>query len=601
MTDRLDVARSALARGDVILAYDAANEVVAREPHDLNALYLAALALLRSGAQERARAAIGHLQDLVATTRDVSDQLREDAAALEGRLAKQIALAAHDGERATLAAEAARLYESVAVRHGGYFTSINAATMWLIAGDRERSESLAEHTLELVAVDSRVEGMAAYWKAATEAEASLILGDLVRARSALTAAAKLAGDDVASRATTRRQLRLVCDVLLLDVEILEVLALPDVLHFCGHRMESTGDPVGIMLDDEAQVIEAVGAFVGSRSFDSAFGSLACGADIIIAEELLRHGVSLNVFLPFSVDEFDAISVHPGGNEWSERYRACLDRASSVMIASDSPFTGQVPLFGYASRIAMGHTLNRASYLGVDAVQLAVWDGEPGDPVAGTGHDVEAWRKTGRASHIVSVKRRRPPRAEGEVAHPHEHWITGSMLFSDLQGFSRLTDQHQRRFVEGVLTPCARVLESFGEKVKYRNTWGDAILAVFEDVASAADAALALQGVMSSIDLRDLGLPEPLGLRIGGHVGPILPLADPIRGVSAYWGREMTRAARIEPKTPEGEVYVTDAFAALCALECGDAFVCEYVGRVTTAKDFETIRMYRLRRGYSKTD
>ena len=41
--------------------------------------------------------------------------------------------------------------------------------------------------------------------------------------------------------------------------------------------------------------------------------------------------------------------------------------------------------------------------------------------------------------------------------------------------------------------------------------------------------------------------------------------------------------------------MTDAFAALLALEpnCGSAT--EYVGRVTTAKQFETIPMYRLRR------
>jgi hypothetical protein len=62
---------------------------------------------------------------------------------------------------------------------------------------------------------------------------------------------------------------------------------------------------------------------------------------------------------------------------------------------------------------------------------------------------------------------------------------------------------------------------------------------------------------------------------------------------AYWGRELTRAARIEPATPEGEVYVTDAFAALLAVNARSRLDTEYVGQVTTAKDFETIPMYRL--------
>ena len=61
----------------------------------------------------------------------------------------------------------------------------------------------------------------------------------------------------------------------------------------------------------------------------------------------------------------------------------------------------------------------------------------------------------------------------------------------------------------------------------------------------------------------------------------------------WWGRELARAAHIEPRTPEGEVYATDAFAALLALEPESGLACEYVGRDTTAKDFETIPMYRI--------
>ena len=78
-------------------------------------------------------------------------------------------------------------------------------------------------------------------------------------------------------------------------------------------------------------------------------------------------------------------------------------------------------------------------------------------------------------------------------------------------------------------------------------------------------------------------------------GPVMAIVDPVTHRPTYWGRELTRAARIEPRTPEGEVYVTDAFAALLSLEPDVPFATEYVGRVTTAKDFETIPMYRLRR------
>jgi hypothetical protein len=61
------------------------------------------------------------------------------------------------------------------------------------------------------------------------------------------------------------------------------------------------------------------------------------------------------------------------------------------------------------------------------------------------------------------------------------------------------------------------------------------------------------------------------------------------------GRGLTRAARIEPRTPAGEVYVTTGFAALLRLEPGSGVTSEYVGHLTTAKNFETTPMYLLRR------
>jgi hypothetical protein len=43
--------------------------------------------------------------------------------------------------------------------------------------------------------------------------------------------------------------------------------------------------------------------------------------------------------------------------------------------------------------------------------------------------------------------------------------------------------------------------------------------------------------------------------------------------------------------------VTDAFAALVALEAPNRFQCEYVGRLPTAKDHGVFPMYVLKRLY----
>ena len=61
------------------------------------------------------------------------------------------------------------------------------------------------------------------------------------------------------------------------------------------------------------------------------------------------------------------------------------------------------------------------------------------------------------------------------------------------------------------------------------------------------------------------------------------------------GTHVTRTARVEPVTPPGAVYVTDAFAAALVLAGRDEYACDYVGHMPAAKDYGRLRMYRLRR------
>jgi adenylate cyclase len=75
----------------------------------------------------------------------------------------------------------------------------------------------------------------------------------------------------------------------------------------------------------------------------------------------------------------------------------------------------------------------------------------------------------------------------------------------------------------------------------------------------------------------------------------VPVYDPVLRINMVMGRGLTRAARIEPRTPPGEVYVTTSFAALLRLEPDSGVTSEYVGHLTTAKNFETTPMYLLRR------
>jgi adenylate cyclase len=582
--------RAALAAGDALIAYDTAVTAVAEEPQDLEAGFLVALSLARAGASDRATQRAESLLQAMANRADVAPSLREDIEALGARLLKDRALAATGQVRTRLATEAAARYEDTARRLGRYFSCVNAATLWLVAGDTGRSGELARLALVYADKDDDDDESAGrYWRAATRAEAALVLGDVQAARTALEEAA-LGDVGVAMRATTKRQLLLICSLTGADPALVDVLGIPTVIHYCGHRVDTAPRsrfPPGIA-DDVARRVAVV---LDEYRCGIAYGSLACGADILIAEQLVDRRAELHVILPFDADEFEHESVRSGGPGWTTRFRSLLDAATSVTFAYDSSYLGDAELFTYASRLAMGRAIIRARSLGAEVRQLAVWDQQPALERAGTAHDTAVWRRAGHDTTVVALtghKSRASPPTRTELKR-----AVRAVLFTDLRGFSRLRDEHYPALLEQVFTQLAASLNPYRGALLFHKTWGDGVQMVFTDVLAAGRAAIALQEVIASLDLESMGLPADLGLRIGGHVGPLLELRDPFGGDLGWWGREMTRTARIEPRTPEGEIYVTGAFASLLALEPDTDLVCEYVGRITTAKDFETIPMYQL--------
>jgi adenylate cyclase len=602
-TEAIIAIRGLIRRGEYLAAYDAAEAACGPEAQAGTSTvglaeigYLRVLALARSGGSQRAMAEATRLAASLPAEL-LPPALAEDIAALSARIAKDHALQAAPQERPALAAAAAAAYEDVYRRLGRSYAGINAATLWQIAGRREHGCELAREVLELVTREtSALTGPADpghYWAWATRAEALLVLGDNAGAVGALATAATGARDDLGARATTRRQLRYLCNATGVDpAPIVDVLTQPEVVHYCGHMTAPAGSPARFPHEQQGAVAEKIRGRLRARRVGFVHGSLACGADIMIAEAALELGAELHLVLPFDLDEFVAVSVAPGGPGWTERFRRCLATASSVTIASDSAYNGDDVLFAYAGRIAMGQAMNRAASIDARTWQLAVFDGtgEPGP--AGTAHDIYQWGRAGGSTETVQVESTRseavpagPPSLKREIH---------SVLFGDFKGFSRLRDEHIKRFLATVMQPVAEVLDQYAEHVLIRNTWGDGLFLVMSDAVSGARCALAIQERLHSVDLVAAGLPADMGLRLGGHTAPLIPVYDPVVRAPMLMGRGLTRAARIEPRTPIGEVYVTAAFAALLRLETGCGVIPEYVGHLTTAKNFENTAMYLLR-------
>lgn len=574
-------------RGEYLRAYDIARIGLEQYPNDKQLQYRSVLVLARSGATNLARQHYENYQ--------LADSDSEDYVALGARLSKDAALNETGASRIAKARVAATEYESLFKTTGGYFPGINAATLYLLADDKRHAFALARQIIKTLDQLGSGGDDEQYYRLASRAEALLILGNGNEAHTVLAQAFLLLEGDWAALATTRRQLRLVCSLTGQEAALLDTFLPPAVIHYCGHIIAPDGGGGRFIREEEAQVSKSIQRHLSSCSGSIGYGSLAAGADILIAEALLDSGGELHVALPFCLEEFIEVSVRPSGEEWVERFHRCLARAQSVRYATDDGYLGDDQLFTYCSHLAMGLAVLRSQYLEGPVSQLSIWDGEPATARVGTAHDRACWQELGFSQSTIAVKGGPGPRVQIDLLPQNFVRVPRAMLFGDVKGFSKLCDKQLPHFIEQVLGQLATVVEDFSDKICFRNTWGDGLFVVFEGVEDAAYCAMEMQRVMSELNYSDYELPSDLGLRLGCHFGPIYKTQDPILKIDNYFGAHVSRTARIEPVTPEGSVYVTEPFAAILALKQNREFACDYVGNIPAAKGYGDLSMYLLHR------
>jgi hypothetical protein len=512
----------------------------------------------------------------------LADDDDADTIALGARLLKDVALAS-EGPRRIAFAKASRLrYETLSRRFGGVYGAINAATMTLVAGDRAGAVSRAAVVLQ--APPRALTGEAAYYEAASRAEALFLVGDLEAARRRMEQALAFAPRAYAAHASTLRQMEMLCRELGLDPDWLAPFRPPVCAHFTGH-IQNVCDEVLRPGVDEALRAARVGF---------GYGGLAAGADIVFAEALLEAGGELHVVLPINRAAFVKVSVAPFGQPWVERFERCMARAASIRYASQDPYLGDEQVFAYASQFAMGCAVLRAQTLATEAVQLAAWDGRAAPGPAGVSADMAYWARSGRRGVVIEVDR---PVPAARVSSPAEVGSRAmkAMLFADVQGFGALRDDQIPAFMEGVMGRMAEVVEGLEARPRHIETWGDGLFLVFDQPIDAALAALALLEAYRAVDLGALGLPRGLGLRIGGHYGPVHLRTNPLTKAPAVVGAHVVVAARIEPNAAPGSAYVSEALAGALATFHGDRVRCGYVGRTQERKGFPATPIFNLSR------
>ena len=164
-------------------------------------------------------------------------------------------------------------------------------------------------------------------------------------------------------------------------------------------------------------------------------------------------------------------------------------------------------------------------------------------------------------------------------------------------FSKLDEARFPAFISGYLQPLAIMIQQArhgGYGPLGFNTWGDGLFCAFDTMLKAGSFAMKLQQLALSGQLRLTGGIEQLKLRIALHAGPVYRIPDPFFPQDNFFGSNINFAARIEPVTAPGEIFCSQAFAALAAAEGVQDFACDYVGKKELPKTPGTHPLYVLK-------
>jgi len=495
------------------------------------------------------------------------------------------------------------------------FPGINAASLSLLCGDRDGSKRLAQEVAH--SVGARTASQFDCWDVATLAEAQLLLGNDDAAASGYSTAYRMAEGNAGVIATMRKQLGLLARVLPSARAMLGVVKAADVVAFAGHMIDAPSRPVPRFPAELVPQVQAAIRDTFARFREPVlFTSAACGADLLLIEVALARGAEVNIVLPFDRDDFVRTSVAIGGDEWIGRFDDALGRAHRVVMATEEGYLGDDALFSHAAMLVEGLTMLRATQLQAAPTLLCLLDAAEAPRVGGTRESLERWTRQVGPPRVIDLQALRksaaPSRLQSTPTGPSDstlsaptvpamdaatrpHRALKTMLFADFAGYSRLHDAFAPLFQTRFLEIGAALIASAKSKPLEAKTWGDAVYAVFESPHEGADFALRFRERMLQVDWTAAGLPSTSQVRIALHAGPVFRGFDPVMGRDSHFGSSVTRAARIEPVTPPGMVYASEAFAATLAATGQTQFALEYIGKLPLAKAYGESRIYRVER------
>lgn len=248
-----------------------------------------------------------------------------------------------------------------------YYTGINAATMSKLTGNFPVAKEIANQLIISLNAQKRD-----YWQEVTLAEAYLLIRNTEMAIQHYIHAHELMRNNWGAIGSVQRQLWLLDHYIRVPNSIKSFFKPPVIAVFIGHMIdaEDRESPRFKPAMEEA-VRGAIRSNIESLNIEIGYCSLACGADILFVEEMLRLGKKVEIFIPFDKDDFIQTSVAFAGDQWVERFNKILEEVSSINWLTKNRFNGDDYDFFILSEVMSGAAILRAKNMDASPLLLAV--------------------------------------------------------------------------------------------------------------------------------------------------------------------------------------------------------------------------------------
>lgn len=574
-------AEAALRTGNALLCHDLitrASQFGLHPPELAQRLdYLAILSLAHCGSTQRALSRYHGTQRPHAG----GDQ---DWLALEGRLFKDLARQGGAGAQ-FMYGRAAESYWQAFRQTGGYFSAINAATMFMLSGDADRAQALAREVLAQTGDLPGAGELERYNLLVSRAEAALLLDELDVCRAALRSADALARHHRTARARTVQQLQLICQHRRLSKTIPTLLTVPPRLfvhrdsEFDAALLPAAPAAHEAPVDSE---IELAGATTHIALLDP--------VDVCVVEQLIDRGIHVCAVIAGTRDALSADWHARHGAGWAMRLARALERAGEVhptrgFLAGEPRWLRQ-----HVAAKALG--LSRQSPEGIRSQWIALRI----EPAAGaSGFALRSIDTTQLRTIERALAERHCPLSE-QPRQPgiQERRLCGILAihFGDA---GALDDAALARLRTRIVAPLAQAIAPHGAKLLMRRMRGHSALIVTDDAEIAARIALAaVQIHQDALAHADAPAELPQEVRLLAHMAPVSCGDDPLEQHPALFGSELAFCETCAVQVPPGSVFATEAFVAALGLVNLGAFRAEYVGESLASPSSASERLFNLR-------